>query len=203
MGTPRSAAAVRLAGTTTVSTGQVASGVDERALRRRCQTLVRDLRLPEPFDVTEVCAKLGERRGRPIVLLALDAPGTGPCGVWVATPHNDYIFYEARTAPLHQWHIIAHELGHLIHDHRSAGVLGDEAARALMPGLDPAMVQQVLGRTHYSADEEREAEIFASVVMQWADRRRLTVHPSALPQGVGAELDRFSSVLDANRPWHG
>jgi hypothetical protein len=166
--------------------------------------LVRELRLPEPFDVTEVCMKLGERRGRPIVLLALDAPASGPCGVWLATPQRDYIFYEGRTAPLHQWHIIAHELGHLVHDHRSTGVLGDEAARLLMPGLDPQVVQRVLGRTHYSAAEEREAEIFASVVMQWADRRRLTIRPDAVAGGaMRAELDRFGNVLDADRPWHG
>ncbi len=46
-----------------------------------------------------------------------EAAATGACGLWLGTDNADYVFYEARTAPLHREHIILHEIGHVLCDH--------------------------------------------------------------------------------------
>ncbi|GAB1510455.1 hypothetical protein [Actinophytocola sp. KF-1] len=135
-------------------------------LRRRCRARLRDLPLPVPFDVHELCARVAARRGRPIRLLPV-AGLTGVCGLWIATDTTDLICYERDTTRPHQDHIILHELSHVLCDHHPAG----DHASALFPDLDPAMVRAVLGRAGYSSDEEREAETLASLIRQRASTR--------------------------------
>lgn len=136
-----------------------------RRLRHRFTAVLRDLNLPATFDVRELCAALGERRGRPIRLLAL--PGLSEvCGLWIATPTTDLIAYEKHTSAPHQDHIVLHEIGHLLCDHYPATLTPAEQAHVLLPNLDPAMVRRVLGRAGYSSAEEREAELFASMLGQ-------------------------------------
>lgn len=136
-----------------------------RRLRRRCAAIVRDLPLPVPFDARKLCEAIAARRGRPIRLLPIDGL-TGVCGLWVATETSDLIFYERVTTPPHQEHIILHELSHLLCDHnRGSAALG---VAELLPDLDPAMVRRVLGRAGYTSEEEREAELLASMIREQA-----------------------------------
>jgi hypothetical protein len=139
--------------------------VRHRRLRKRCEARLRDLPLPVPFDARALCAQVARRRGRPIRLLPL-AGLTGVCGLWIATDTTDLIFYEQVTTPPHQEHIILHELSHLLCDHYSAA----PDAATLLPSLDPEVVRRVLGRAGYSTDEEREAELLASLIRQRAGR---------------------------------
>ena len=142
-----------------------------RRLRRRCLARLRDLPLPVPFDVHELCARVAARRGRPIRLLPV-AGLTGVCGLWIATDTTDLICYERDTTRPHQDHIILHELSHVLCDHHPLSVPGGGGhATALFPDLDPAMVRAVLGRAGYSSDEEREAETLASLIRQRATTR--------------------------------
>jgi len=90
----------------------------------------------------------------------------GPCGVWLALAEGDYIFYESDTSQLHREHIILHELGHLLCDHRPTEVIDGKVLTQLLPTLDPTVVRRVLGRTTYSAVEEQEAEVVASLVRE-------------------------------------
>ncbi|WP_372444786.1 ImmA/IrrE family metallo-endopeptidase [Crossiella equi] len=133
---------------------------------RDCAAVVHGLDLPEPFDLQTLCDRIGDSRGRPILLAPISLPTGGPCGLWIATDPVDYIFYEAQTSPLHQRHIVLHEIGHLLCDHHAAPVLSEDASRLLLPSLDPGMVRRVLGRGCYSAVEEQQAEIIASLVIQ-------------------------------------
>ena len=66
------------------------------------------------MPMSEVCRRLGERRGKAIRLVAYPLEAPGPFGLWLNTPSADYILYQAETTPAHQQHIIAHELGHLL-----------------------------------------------------------------------------------------
>jgi hypothetical protein len=141
-----------------------------RGLRRECAERVRRLEIPTPFDVQELCRRLGAQRGREIRLLPAPLPPESPCGLWVSTDHADYVFYEERTSQLHREHIVLHEIGHLLCDHEATPVLDDEASRLVMPSLDPGMVQRMLGRTHYSRLEERQAELMASLIREQASR---------------------------------
>lgn len=165
---------------------------------RRCQNLVRDVAVPDPFDVDAFCASLGRRRGRPIQVLP--QPGTitdeTPCGVWIATASADVIFVEPGVAPLHREHIVLHEVGHMICAHEPASPVGIGLAGRLMPHLNPALVTRVLGRTSYTTPQEQEAEMVATMI--GSRTRRVSGHllpEPEQPADVAAVLDRLSHVL--------
>ena len=135
--------------------------------RRQCEALVAALELPDPFDLAEMCAEIGRRRGKPIVLMATPmALGGGLCGLWMGTAKADYVFYEQDTSPLHQQHIVFHELGHILRRHTPARVLGADIARVLAPTVEPVEGQRVLGRDTYSDEDEYEAELIATLLLQ-------------------------------------
>jgi len=141
------------------------NGASRRKVRRRCAAVLRDLGLPDPFDVPTLCAELGARRGRPIKRLPV--PDLfDVCGLWIATDTADLIAYEQHTTVPHQDHIVLHEIGHILCDHFPVALSPAEQARLLLPSLDPAMVRRVLGRTGYSSVEEQEAEFLASLLGQ-------------------------------------
>jgi hypothetical protein len=141
--------------------------------------------MPDPFDVDELCARVAAGRGRRIELRAVAMPVGGPCGVWVSAAGRDFIFYEGNTSVLHQEHIKLHEIGHLLSDHQTTDVLGAQASRLLLPDLDPAVVNRVLRRTHYSDEEEREAEVIASLILERANRWKPVSEWAAAPDAAG------------------
>jgi hypothetical protein len=159
------------------------------------QELISGQDIPVPFDVHELCARVSKRRGRPIRLRPLTQAGL-PCGMYVALPDEDHIFYSSQTPLLHQEQIILHELGHMLCGHQatSLGVLTKETISVLLPDLDPDMVDMFLGRTrrNYSSPDEREAEIIASLILQQAKSA-----PSApVPAVRSAVAERIEHSLD-------
>lgn len=164
-----------------------------KALRQRCERLLREVEVPEPFDVRVFADAISNRRGRPLRLLPKSSP-LGPCGMWLALPDADYVFYEASTSQLHREHIIAHELAHLLAAHEPAEPLDPALLGSLLPNLDTGMVRRVLARTTYSAVEEQEAEMIASLVLA----RGSSI--AALPSQPGESADagvvhRLNSTL--------
>ncbi|MFJ9811650.1 hypothetical protein ACIRTB_25845 [Streptomyces sp. NPDC101158] len=134
-----------------------------RHLRRKCGDLIQSLDLSVPFSVEDLCGQIAERRGRAIRLAPLAFPPSGPAGLLVSTGTVDYVFYEAHTTTTHQTHVVVHELGHLLWGHSSTG----PGLGALLPeDIDPALIQHMLGRTHYSRPEEYAAEYFATQVLR-------------------------------------
>src|SRR5262245_48427673 len=140
---------------------------------RRVRRTVRQLDLPHPFDVKDLTQRIAERRGRRIILTALPMSVAGPCGLWLATDSTDYICYEEMTSPLHQQHIVLHELGHLLCGHTGWQRV-DEVVGALVPQLSPATLAVMLARQHntYPDADETEAELFAYAVLKRAEVRR-------------------------------
>jgi hypothetical protein len=114
--------------------------------------------------------------------------------MWMATRDVDYICYEADTSSLHQEHIILHELGHLLCDHPSASAAPEDLLRLLMPTLDLAMVRRVLGRTAYSDPQERQAELFAMLVLERGGRLRRDRRRDLAPE-LTEVLDRIEAAL--------
>lgn len=138
-------------------------------LHRRCQRIADQVRLPMPFSISGFRDHVSEQRGRPLHLHALppEAASAGACGVWLATTEDDHIFYEQHTSALHQEHIVLHEFGHMLLDHRPAAqdaAAHDGALRAVLPDLDPRLIGRLFGRTDYSTLQEREAELLASLL---------------------------------------
>src|SRR5436190_15843337 len=115
--------------------------MDLKVLRTRCEARLDELQLPAPFDVEQFCRSTGERRSRPILLHPMDSPA-GPCGTWLAGPTSDHIFYDHHTSPLHQEHIILHEISHLLCGHRGGSVSEGELQALLLPDLRPEMVER-------------------------------------------------------------
>ena len=178
-------------------TSSVSRNRSLRGLRRRCAARVRDLPLPDPFDVRELCRLVALRRGRAIRLLPMACGDSGMLGLWVATGSADLILYEESTTPPHQEHIILHELAHVLCDHYSAKVSVEEQMRLLMPDLDPDMVRRVLARTTYLAVEEQEAELIASLIRRKAERAAARVPES------NAVTDQIRRTLDWPGPGDG
>ena len=170
--------------------------MDLKALRRRCEHVLDGVPVPEPFDVDTFASTIAGRRQRPLHLLPKQTP-VGPCGVWLALPDADYVFYENGTSAVHREHIILHELGHLLGEHEPHESVDDEVLRELLPGLDLAVIRRILGRTSYNAAEEQEAEMIASMVLERAGRRgplgaeRATKH--------GDVIDRLTVTLGGNQ----
>ncbi|MFJ8313015.1 MULTISPECIES: ParH-like protein [unclassified Streptomyces] len=139
------------------------------------------MELPVPFDAFRLAETVARRRGRPIDLMpAAWQPGV-PCGLLVTAEVADYIVYAADTSPLHQQHILVHELSHLLCEHDGALSTG------LVPHLSPELVGRVLGRTVYSQPQEQEAELLASLVLQ----RAVWSAPDRTPDPLFGPVPRY------------
>lgn len=141
-----------------------------RRLRRRCAARLAALHLPATGSMTMLCAHIGQQRNRPIRLLMMPLHEARPCGIWLSLPDVDLIAYEANTSPMHQDHIIAHELAHVVCGHSVLGADRRLDSRQFFPDLDPGLVRALLGRSHYSDEQEREAEVLASLLLSRVDR---------------------------------
>jgi hypothetical protein len=137
-------------------------------LRRQCHELLRDLQLSGSFPVATLCAQLATYRGRPLYVQAL--PGvaslTGPCGIWLETETEDFVFYESNTSQLHRDHIVLHEIGHMLRQHTATDLLPDSVFEDLFPDLDRSTVTRLLGRSSYSSWQEQEAETVAGILRE-------------------------------------
>ncbi|GCD32768.1 hypothetical protein OEIGOIKO_00485 [Streptomyces chrestomyceticus JCM 4735] len=135
-------------------------------LRRRCRSKLTDITLPTPFSVEEFCRNISEQRQRPLHLHALPThvAKMAACGLWLATDTDDHIFFEARTAPLHQEHIVLHEIGHLLFDHQMLADGNSGGISTVLADLSPRLIQRMLARTNYSTRQEQEAEMLASLI---------------------------------------
>jgi hypothetical protein len=134
--------------------------------QRRCAAIVRELDIPEPFDLGQFMAKLVLQRERLIFLQPFTSGPGIPCGLWVGTAEADYIFHEEGTTPFHKTHIVLHEIAHMLLDHRGGLIACDKLARLLAPDVDPGLVRLILGRTAYTTAEEQEAETLASLILE-------------------------------------
>lgn len=147
-----------------------------RSIRKQCESALQGVPVPNPFDINDFCRVISARRGRALHLVPKQTR-LGPCGVWLSLPDVDYVFYEPETSQLHREHIILHELGHLLCEHQPTEVIDEEVIAQLFPDLNPTVVHRVLGRTTYTAIEEQEAEMVASLVRERVDHELRDTRP--------------------------
>ncbi|MET8041412.1 hypothetical protein ABZU25_11130 [Micromonospora sp. NPDC005215] len=136
-----------------------------RRLERMAAGVLEELSMPRLITMSALCAHISVARKRPLHLHPLTmvgAPGT-PGGMWIETRAADHIFYNGDTRPLHQQHIILHEIGHMLCCHRNTDT---DALAAIMPDLDVGMIRSVLTRSTYSLVAEQEAEMIATLLAQ-------------------------------------
>lgn len=163
------------------------------ALRRRCRARVEALEIPEPWDFEQFRASVAALTGRPLRVMQVPAMPEGLCGVYVSTAGADYVYTMAGTTPFHREHIALHEIGHLLAGHQGGVGVGD-LATMLLPDLSPAMVRAVLGRTTYTSEQEREAEYFATLVLEQPQVGRASPQIAAADPAVAAVLARLEDT---------
>jgi len=174
------------------------AAVRERALRKRCRRLLRDLDIRPPLDVRELCRRLAEQRGRPIRLVPYPIRVPGPFGLWIMTETDDVVFYQQETTPPHQDHIILHEIGHIIADHPSDET-DDDAWDALSTDGPPESTTRALRRTCYDTDHEREAELVATIILEWASVLNPLYRSVRTHDDPG--VDRIGTSLSHHHGW--
>lgn len=162
-----------------------------QGLRRRAEAKLQELNVEQPFGLENLCLRLAARRGKPLHLRAIALPARAS-GAWLATDRADFVFYEKETSAFHQEHIILHEIGHMLANHRPVSIDADDVAQ-LLTHLDAALVGRILTRTGYSTDDEEEAEVFASTVHH--QLRGLSRSPAVTAREVRDVLLRLESAM--------
>lgn len=168
---------------------------EHRKLRARLRRELDAAAIDAPMPMSEVCRRLGERRGKAIRLVAYPLEAPGPFGLWLNTPSADYILYQAETTPAHQQHIIAHELGHLLAGH-SSDESDDAVWQRLLPDIPPDVIRRALRRTNYDTDQEREAENVATLLLE-----RAAAITAAMRPGRSSRARRAQRALGDDREW--
>lgn len=131
---------------------------------QRYADMVRDLAIPVPFDLSALRACLEQRTGRVVEMLpAVMEPGA-PSGTFFSTAGADYLYYEQRTTPFHQAHIVLSLTGRLL----VGEVDGPSFDRRLVPDLSPQLIRLMLGQVVDSTVTLAEAETFAFLAMDRA-----------------------------------
>nr|WP_155073987.1 hypothetical protein [Streptomyces taklimakanensis] len=178
-------------------------------MRRRCRRLLKELDIRPPLDVAELCRRVERRRGRPLRLVPYPIPVPGPFGMWVGAPGADYIVFQKETSRAHQRHIVLHELGHVLADHRGGGhddeppIRLHRGTREAAPGepstfdLDPGAVRRALRRTGYDDRQEWEAETVATIILEWAS----VLDHVAPRSSADAAADRMGASLGDRLGW--
>ncbi|WP_141983540.1 hypothetical protein [Saccharothrix saharensis] len=135
---------------------------------------------------------MGEQRGRPIELVPLPMSASGACGLWMAGTSADYICYERDTTPVHQAHIVLHELGHILCGHPGSEPV-DSALAGVFPDLSATTLRIMLARRHagFSTRHETEAETVAYLISEIIDTR-----PRRARRGLSEVSDRLSRALE-------
>ncbi|NMI00636.1 hypothetical protein [Pseudonocardia acidicola] len=202
--------------------------MNELRLRRQCRRLLRDLDIQPPLDMARLCTRIGDYRGRKIILheepleISSTAAADGGHGKGDTSAFGysfdwgdyDVIVFQKNTSRSHQLHIIFHELGHIICGHIDPDYVAEDqneaeddagaaaaaiAAVALhLPPFKGVVPPRMLRRACYDSSRERLVESIATTFMEWA------VMPGHAPQPTPRELgdaQRLYEALSYRRGW--
>ena len=114
--------------------------------RARVDALLAAVPLPRPWSMNTWVDALEAWRGREIDLVPVEYRPGRPSGAWQARPDYDLIAYTEHTSALHQDHIIAHELAHMLCEHTGTCLISEAEAAELAPGLSPRTLSHLLTR---------------------------------------------------------
>jgi hypothetical protein len=138
------------------------------------------------FELAHFVVHVANLRQKPIQIVRLPL-AAALFGVWVPTARQDYIFCNLRLQPIHQTHVILHEIAHMLLNHRRERidhVLPPDLLREL--GQDAAGRLRVAPNANQRADaEEQESERFVYLIQRQVVRARrlaeLTGESSSIP----------------------
>ncbi len=161
-------------------------------IRRRCKQLIKELELPAATDLRGMCDVVATRVERPVHMVPMSLGGV-VSGMTASTDDGYWIFFELKTSPWHQAHIVLHELSHLLLGHGQDPAVTEDALRMWTPSVDVATAMRRMGLTmgfarHHGYDNpaERETEVLGTLLME---RVAPSAGESELPlEGPAAEL---------------
>jgi hypothetical protein len=178
---------------------------DAAATVARCEALIGEIALPDPFDMRVLCDRLGSVWGSTVCLYPTRTAPSGPCGMWVSLQIGgrlyDVFAYERDATPWHQAQMIFHEIGHRMLGHAGETELPldtRELVEHLMPTLDPGLIKRTLGCARepsaYDDPREKEAEYIGARLLDRAYGWRA----GPLAPDAPADLLRLHSALRAS-----
>ena len=149
--------------------------VQDTRLRDMLDEISREFNLDE-FTLEHFCEWIGARRGRPILLVGWEMP-VNVFGTWLAAGDVDYVFFDKNTNALHQTHIVLHELCHILLNHETLVVDGEETTDIFGALLEESMdrdsaLQGMLMRSVDTRAEDVEAERLSEMLQERLLRRR-------------------------------
>ena len=124
--------------------------------------LAREAALPVPFSMSGLRSRLERYSHRVIHLAPATMEPGSPAGILFRTAGTDYMYYEARTSPFHQAHIVLHLAAHLLLDGAEGRVLDPR----LVSEVSPDLIRLILGDAVPSPVTERDAETFAFLALE-------------------------------------
>jgi len=150
--------------------------------------MVRELAIPVPFELTTFRTCLERRTGRVAELVpAVMEPGA-PSGAWLRTARTNYLYYEQRTSPFHQAHIVLSLAARMLLGDGS----GPPVDRLLVPDVSPELVRLMLGDSDQLPVTRRGAETFAFLAL---DRARAAGYPPVAARRALRDLEPLHSAL--------
>lgn len=122
---------------------------DRRLLQKRVDDLTQELGLTGDFNAHDFINALNQRMNLSIRAASMEMP-PGHTGFLAKANEGYVLLYKENTSWIHQQHIIFHECAHILLGHRSTEL------------------NESFHRTDFDDEAEREAEFFATTVLERA-----------------------------------
>jgi hypothetical protein len=175
-------------------------------LRATCDDLLERLGIPAQgvgqVSVDDIRDRVEGLRSRPMHLISVVTGPGSPTGMWVETQTADYVFFDGATSPLHQAHIVCHEVGHMLLGHTGVADLHQEHVGKLCRDLQTDPPSPVLLRRRHETSHEREAEVFATMACERIGNVRAAVRGRTVDEDTDLFARLLSTLSDRPPPAH-
>ncbi|MEU7140295.1 hypothetical protein ABZ942_12660 [Nocardia sp. NPDC046473] len=161
------------------------------------------LTLRRPWSIERFIEELSLQRDRPIEIV----DGLGEyesqdfSGIWIPLPGKDHIRVRSEISPVEREGIIAHEIGHIVLGHEISPEQRLEYYRRTTPSIPDVVIQRLMTqqaclRSHFDTPLERQAEWFATLLMQAAEPLRRPLFPDkSLTPSRRLMLERAAAIF--------
>lgn len=183
------------------ATGRTQGGVvmADAQLRRRIDELIRQLPMPEPFDLEVLCREAGRRwLDATVHLVPWDLSPLALCGLWIlGTDHQQqqvaFLVYDRAATGVHRDQVIGHELGHAALGHTGVDEHLQDLISQVLPGMP---LSSARGRARFLTSEEGEAEYFGDRLCERIQLARSRQRkPGPTPSSLDVRAARVETVF--------
>ncbi len=143
--------------------------IRQKDIREKTEAIIEELDFDySSFTIQRFVTFIEDYIGRKIELI----PWTMPkkiFGAWISDQDlsTEFIFFDENAPPMHRIHILLHELGHLIRDHKTLHLDIAHIGGLIAKGEGSEdLITSALMRSDQTNTEEVEAELFAILTQQ-------------------------------------